>query len=564
MATQYETTFTIAGDGQSAGVTLLREARELITDELLSAVNETTPDVEADATEDDGYSQISAERQYPGTDYTIRLEVRLCTDGSDVKAQVRTRFISATGGDPSGLRAGPPRLLSTITERFACRGGIVPIGSEAVRVTDANVREFTEHYVLSPEQTMPILAISEDSAGRTALDPDTAQRVLAGIALVARYNVAAADITRGHLGYNLACYNGAIRIWWPGCQIGCNGPGPGVFYMYQAAANAGSDLLNDLQEKCLASRVDDEFDGVFSRARTEVVLERNRALAVAVERVQQHIVEPATLGPELEQSRKDLRREQLGRAEANRKLSNAQATIDNLRQELSDEKERAELLIDQPLSAPDEAEGSVEGQRERNRRLRNANAGLRQTNEVQSKTINRLNDDNQSLRQELAIRKAVESGFCEIRITGRHPDYVTVLNHAINLYRDPMRRFIVASLQKIHGDDLKDVFSRSIEFNGSENRDVAHHPEAVIDVADFESLISDNSECFDSGRTLAHHLREIRYIRNRAAHPPPGGLSAEYAQDSLRTITDALQMIRALPERTEIADYIGKIAEHSG
>ena len=67
--TQYETTFTIAGDGQSAGVTLLREARELITNELLSAVNETTPDVEADATEDDGYSQISAERQYPGTDY---------------------------------------------------------------------------------------------------------------------------------------------------------------------------------------------------------------------------------------------------------------------------------------------------------------------------------------------------------------------------------------------------------------------------------------------------------------------------------------------------------------
>jgi hypothetical protein len=160
----------------------------------------------------------------------------------------------------------------------------------------------------------------------------------------------------------------------------------------------------------------------------------------------------------------------------------------------------------------------------------------------QEQTITSLNVENQLLKQRAMIRNSNESRVV-IPLGNRHPCYITVLNHAVNIYRDPYRKYIVRRLRATHGDDLTDTLSKSVEFKNDQRALASTNPESAFDVSDFPHIINDNRECFDNGRDLSMMMREVRDIRNRAVHPPTGGISKTSTLDGLRVILDALKYL---------------------
>ena len=556
MPAQYETCFAITGapapgGGGPSGPELLREVVEHLRSELQAGPETAaeSPDVETGATETAAYARLSAERPYPpAPQYRVRLEARLCTSGSGVEAEIQCRFLSADGAAPPDASAGPPRLLPSLMTRFPCSDGGVPWAGEILAITPGNARAVAAETILNPQRRRPILAISQDRRGQTAIPPETVRRALLGLATVARLqHEASSELTR-YLGRWFSCANGDLQILWPGCTFEANGTGPRV--QYKAAAVRDESVarwLREWQQICIDHAPDSGFDLTFSNARTAVILERNRTLE---SQLSSH--PPAAALPdagELETLRRELRRQKIAAQENHRKWQNALGAAARLEQELAAEQDRNRP----PPATAAARETPADDDRELSRKLRAENRELRQERDELRKTNDRLNADNQLLRQHLRQAQQTEG---EIRPAYPHPGYVTLLNYALNLYRDPMRRYIISNLGADDDLGLLEILRQSVEFNINAFQHTAALPEALpeslIDVNDFHNIIADNYIYFEDSRNLAWTLRQIRDVRNKAAHPPPGGISSEYAQDGLAHIIKALETIGARPELLEL------------
>lgn len=550
MPAQYETCFAITGAhapgaGGQSGPELLREVVEHLRSELQAGPETESPDVETGETETAAYARLSAERPYPpAPQYRVRLEARLCTADGGLEAEIQCRFLSADGAAPPDASAGPPRLLQSLMTRFQCSDGGVPWAGEILAITPGNARAVAAEIILNPQRRRPILAISQDRRGQTAIPPEPVRRALLGLATIARLqHEASSELTR-YLGRWFSCANGDLQILWPGCTFEANGTGPRVQYKAAAIREKPDALwLREWQQICIDHAPDSGFDLTFSNSRTAVILERNRALE---SRLISH--PPSAALPdagELETLRRELRKQKIAAQESHRKWQNALGAAARLEQELAAEQDRSRP----PEAAAAPSETPADDARELSRKLRAENRELRQERDELRKTNDRLNADNQLLRQQL--RQAQETQG-EIRPAYPHPGYVTLLNYALNLYRDPMRRYIISNLGADDDLGLLEILRESVEFNASALQQTALRPEALIDVNDFHNIIADNYSYFSDSRNLAWTLRQIRDVRNRAAHPPPGGISSEYAQDGLAHIIKALEVIDARPELLEL------------
>ena len=595
MSADYETTLTITTGGSDhgrdgkaggGGVALLDAVRRLILDELQSAAGQPPPDCETGHIDGAGYAIISAERAHPrAAGYSVRLEVRLCTAAGDdsaghgigdhdndngnsddrLAAQIRTRFISADGCEPPDLPAGPPNLLTVLLESRPCLIGTTAINGKPVMAAADNAGWLASEQILHPARTLPILLISEGNYGRTAVEPEDAQRILNGVAQVARLTPAGEAELRKVIGGRLSCYNGAARILWPGCSYNQNGPGPGQSFYWPDEVAAAGFLLRRQQEilQRTAEIGNDDFERAFNAARVAVILERNRQLEAASEREPGSTAAIAGVGTDTDagpELRRELRKEQMRHNEARRQWKSAMASVSRLEQELAAAQTRADRLEQEAATAQSDAAGDGENN---GRRLREANARLRRQVKDKEIIIAHLNDENQRYRQEERQRQLMTADGV-ISIAGAHPGNVTALNHAINLCRDPLRSYIIGRLRERYGGNLRDVLGRSVEFRYDRHHRAATEPAAAIDVGDFESVVMDNSACFADSAALARQLREVRHIRNRAAHPPPGGLAYDYTVDGLREIAKALDLINDGFARREVAALAETVRQESG
>lgn len=555
MATQYEANFTIGGGDDGSGVGRLRQVVGLVMEGLQAATGAAAPDLEQGETGAVGYAGISAERPYPGhSELAVQLEARFCTDGDEVAAQISTRFISADGSDPPELRAGPPRLLREIVQRFPCRNGVSPVSNAVVRVTAADAVDFTNGQILNPERTLPILVITEHPQGGTAIDPERALSLLLGVAQVAHFDASGPAAGAG------LCFNGSVRMYWP---AGISGR---EYYSWNAARSLS---LAALQRDCLANAAESDFDYRFSLVRAEVILERNRQLeaeqrqrgamaggmaatAAASASASADVAADAEIG----RLGRELRQAEIRGNEANRKLGIAEGNIARLQDELAAANEQNEYLEDAAAVALLEAADETDGRRDALRKLRADNREMREKDAQNAATIGRLNDESQSLKQELNQRREADRAGGAIKLTGGPADSVTALNHAVNIYRDRMRTFIVDRLRVQFGDNLADCLAGVVELNPYRTRELAAvNPQAFIDVDVFENVVSSYPECFGYGG-LAERLRGIRRIRNNAAHPPPEGFGAVNLQDSLRIIAETLNAIGAKQSDNTVRDLM--------
>lgn len=525
---------------------MLKEVVEAIENELQSADGEADYELEANQYGKIGYAHFSGERSHPSLPAAVRLESRLCTldDRPDVAVQVLTRFISADGTDLPERPAGPPRLLDAITGRFQCRSGSAEVSSQPVAINADGVESFATRQVLNPDRPLPIFLITQNT-----IDPTMAQRWLQGVALVA-YCVGDADqsLVR-HTG--IRTYGGATRIYWPGCQFGRNGPkpAPGIkdFFM---PAEVRQMSWYEIQDSCLAGNPESDFDIRFSSARTAVILERNRQLeAENRERDVRPELEDTTRVAELEKAK---RMAEVRSNELSRQLRTAKESIEQLTKETEESAEIISGLEEELDDLSRHSSGATGEGRDERSRLRRQHEELRTRTAEQEKTIAKLNDVNQQLRQRERTQDSADGR--SLRLGPEHIGNITIMNHALNIFRDPCRKFIVRRLRSGYGHDLTNALGKSIEFRDNQRRTVTEHPEGVFDIGDFSAIVASNWECFDDWQSLSRKMDEVRHIRNRAAHPPTEGFNKDRTQDSLRIIIEALEYLDDRESEERVAE----------
>ena len=132
------------------------------------------------------------------------------------------------------------------------------------------------------------------------------------------------------------------------------------------------------------------------------------------------------------------------------------------------------------------------------------------------------------------------------------------LNHALDIYRDAMRPFIVRNLRSVQGSQVSELISRSLQFRTSAPRN-PNDIEASIDINDFPLLIKDYwrnvfSSVFSSDMTVQNALWQIKEARNKAAHPAPQDIDPEFTRAHFFHISDVLGKMNASQEKQAVED----------
>ena len=538
MGLPYETTFQFNVVEPESGAARLNSVVQFLKDGLSAGSAQATSEVEVEAGDFGGYAyaMVKTERPHPQlTDHLMQLEVRLCAEADGaIQANFRSRFVSGDGVDPPELRAGPPRLLLSAAEQFNFSAEGVSF-SQDVSVVDAqSVQDFVDKWVFEADQGLPLLVCSERPNGTIPLEPELIQRELIGLARVVRLKDEANEGFRKLTG--LPCFNGAGRWIRPGPPPR-HGGRPISTYLPQASLTA-VDALYNLQQTALQQTLNNAFDSHYSMCRAEVIFERNRELEA--ERQSAPAAEPVAA------SQKEALKERRRANEFNRQLGIEQRKVAQLNQQLAEAFSRIEEL-ETELDAEIDAEVSHESPRDRRDEIR----ALKDRLSKNETTIIDLNGQLQQYRQEDRYRIAVNGLTLPLR--NLHPGWLTICNHALNVYRDPMRRFVIRRLQEAHGDDLERCVKSCVDFTGRKAYN-PQDPESSIDVGDFEDLVQSNRHCFTDDELQAQLLGHIRSFRNRVSHPPTNGLDEDLVHDGLRNIRDVLECIGEADAAGEVSN----------
>ena len=170
----------------------------------------------------DGAGYFVAEWEHPDRDdseYRWRVSSQASTEGESVTFRANVQMIdSRMAITPDRHPVDRPRLIPDLIERFECQLDGHPLSVVPAQVTISNVTRFVKDVVLSHERRLPIIALSQTDDGRTALNSRVLQNRLAGLATVAVLEPPATWELTDLLGRHLACFGGAVRIYWPGCS----------------------------------------------------------------------------------------------------------------------------------------------------------------------------------------------------------------------------------------------------------------------------------------------------------------------------------------------------------
>ena len=220
----YKTGFSITSQ-ESGGSELMEQVRTVVSGwfgDLPRHEDSAEPVAVSDQAGELIYCRFQAKLPHGGApDSQLYLEVKLSTDGGPVTARVESRFLMVEMESLSpNLLAGPPSLIWELIRAFDCYIGGDRLSWEPTVVTQGSAENFAHSRIFNPLRRLPIIAVSQDWRRQTPLNPNWLQNRLIGLAQVATYDGDTADQLRSLVGFQLACYGGAVRIYQPGCSAG--------------------------------------------------------------------------------------------------------------------------------------------------------------------------------------------------------------------------------------------------------------------------------------------------------------------------------------------------------
>jgi hypothetical protein len=146
----------------------------------------------------------------------LRTEIQAWPDAEGCRVTVRLLARAANGTAAGAARFDRPRLVPELLSAYAARAGTLPVSARAVRYEATGVERLVRD-LTDPAREIPIVVVSARPDGTSAIDVPKTAGYLAGIARVVRLVDfdAAMALTR-EVGKTLSCFEGAVRIYWPG------------------------------------------------------------------------------------------------------------------------------------------------------------------------------------------------------------------------------------------------------------------------------------------------------------------------------------------------------------
>lgn len=122
---------------------------------------------------------------------------------------------------PIGVNLGRPRFLTEILDGYRARRGSVPVQESVNRLAATDVERFVHDTLLSTARVAPVVMISPDTwSERPLIDPDVVfARTREFAQVVVMDSKWAAFKLTDAVERELACFDGAVRIYWPGFTL---------------------------------------------------------------------------------------------------------------------------------------------------------------------------------------------------------------------------------------------------------------------------------------------------------------------------------------------------------
>ena len=160
-------------------------------------------------------------RESDGLGSHWRLSLRLATDGNDIESDIEVQGVESDGkAVPWEYMARPPVFLKTLVERFDCNVDGRPLKTTATQVPLAKADAFAKDELLNADRRMPLVVVSGKDAKTYSEEADRLQSQLIGVARVFNYDHDTAWNIAKDLPRSLRCYDGAVRLYSPGCSEG--------------------------------------------------------------------------------------------------------------------------------------------------------------------------------------------------------------------------------------------------------------------------------------------------------------------------------------------------------
>ncbi len=215
--------------GASVRDQVIRRTREWF-DEVANAYGTTFPPTgtttctgnEQDHTPDGGSWRATFEHpQWPPTLATrnirqcIEVEIRAETSDDRCTFSLRLEY-DATSMLRERTPIEPPALVGDLVDAFLATSGDTRLTATPTLYDRAGVPELAA-LLTHPGRTVPVVVISKQADERPIVAPDLVARHLAGVAYVVELRDHDAAFTLSDLfTRQLSCYNGAVRVYWPG------------------------------------------------------------------------------------------------------------------------------------------------------------------------------------------------------------------------------------------------------------------------------------------------------------------------------------------------------------
>ena len=373
MADYYRTHFTIDG-GDSHGLELLNEVGSVVRgwaqekygeplgEELTGRWegNGTALHIERGrlpATET-GYWRLNLEHPDGDADgFMWQVEIRLATTGAEIEIDTIVQRSGNEDETPEkSVNAVRPRVLTTLAQRYDCKLGGYRIALDARQVTQEDARDFVYEDVFDPNRRMPLVVVSENRLGGIFINPNQLQSRLLGLAKVATYDNKTSDAVNEELGEALGCWDGAIRVYRPGCSAD-DAAWRNQYWTwsrvnYLLSSSSWDETLGLVEDECVSSALPQAGSQMYHRVRDEVLRERYERVVEQLQRSQQSETENAANKAILEDLTNTLAEYETQRVEHDRRfkrqISERDRQIDDLRienQELHDQIDQLNLAL---------------------------------------------------------------------------------------------------------------------------------------------------------------------------------------------------------------------------
>lgn len=144
----------------------------------------------------------------------------VATDGEETECDVvLSTYVTRDGVQPPPPWQVHPPFLSRIVDRYPLRIGKEPL---ALKPDTADVEsvDALADILLMPQRRLPLVLVSEEIRGGPLVSPASLQKRLLGSARVVHITTAASyRLSDRFENKRLSCYDGGVRIYWPGFQL---------------------------------------------------------------------------------------------------------------------------------------------------------------------------------------------------------------------------------------------------------------------------------------------------------------------------------------------------------